>query len=116
LTAARATFALKAAVWFLRGRLLIRSPLHSHLKAAGKQNFHLNPYPNLRYRLSVRPLVACHYAVGPSLECTAGSLREPHKSGFTPWALQRIYLIRLGFSLEMHTEESEQGKLGYIGS
>jgi hypothetical protein len=51
LIAAKATFALNAAVWFLRGRLLIRSPLHSHLKAAGEQNFHLNPCPNLRYRL-----------------------------------------------------------------
>ncbi|MGD0860458.1 MAG: hypothetical protein ABR912_14235, partial [Terracidiphilus sp.] len=40
-----------AAVWFLRGRLLIRSPLHSHRKAASEQNFHLNPCPNLRYRL-----------------------------------------------------------------
>ena len=48
------TFALNAAVWFLRGLLLIRSPLHSHLKAAGEQNFHLNPCPNLRYRLSGR--------------------------------------------------------------
>jgi hypothetical protein len=53
LIAAKATFALNAAVWFLRGRLLIRSPLHSHLKAAGEQNFHLNPCPNLRYRLSL---------------------------------------------------------------
>jgi hypothetical protein len=32
LTAARATFALNAAVWFLRGRLLISSPLLSHLR------------------------------------------------------------------------------------
>jgi hypothetical protein len=31
-TAAKATFALNAAVWFLRGRLLIRSLLHSHLR------------------------------------------------------------------------------------
>jgi len=38
-------------VWFLRGRLLIRSPLLSHLKAASEQNFHLCPCPNLRYRL-----------------------------------------------------------------
>jgi len=42
---------LNAAVWFLRGRLLIRSPLLSHLKAASEQNFHLCPCPNLRYRL-----------------------------------------------------------------
>jgi hypothetical protein len=54
LIAAKATLALNAAVWFLRGRLLIRSPLRSHLKAAGKQNFHLNPCPNLRYRLSFK--------------------------------------------------------------
>jgi hypothetical protein len=51
LIAVRATFALNAAVWFLRGRLLIPSPLHSHLKAAGEQNFHLSTCPNLRYRL-----------------------------------------------------------------
>jgi hypothetical protein len=43
---------LNAAVWFLRGRLLIRSPLHSHLKAAGEQNFHLNPCPILLSQLS----------------------------------------------------------------
>jgi hypothetical protein len=30
--AAKATFALNAAVWFRRGRLLIRSPLFGHLR------------------------------------------------------------------------------------
>jgi hypothetical protein len=43
LIAAKATFALKPAEWFLRGRLLIGSPRHSQIKAVHQQNRHLYP-------------------------------------------------------------------------
>jgi hypothetical protein len=43
LIAAKTTFALKPAEWFLRGRLLIGSPRHSQLKAVHQQNRHLYP-------------------------------------------------------------------------
>src|SRR5271170_5509945 len=53
LIAASATFALNAAVWFRRGRLLICSPLPSHLMAADEKNLHLAGCPVFPAHLSL---------------------------------------------------------------
>ncbi len=45
--AAKDTFALKIAVWFRRGRLLLWLPLPSHLRP-GKKNFSLSLFLNSR--------------------------------------------------------------------
>jgi len=40
-----------------------------------------------------------------SLECMAGSLREPRNSGVFPWALPGTCLERLGFSLGIYAKK-----------
>jgi hypothetical protein len=54
LTAASATFALKAAVWFRRGRLFMVSPVAAII-AVVRQKLHLSTYSNLRARLRLHP-------------------------------------------------------------
>jgi hypothetical protein len=51
LRAANATFALKAAVWFRRGRRVIVAPHFCHLNGRQGTTLHLSRCPNFRIQL-----------------------------------------------------------------
>src|ERR1035438_9674797 len=90
LTAARATFALNAAVWFLRGRLLICSPLLSHLRLPKNRTPTYTPvricgtgsHPKPRPRPPLRPLRSVRfrgmpYSISEGFLSGMGTFHQP---------------------------------------